>query len=236
MKIDGLTLEDIKQIDVRKLDARALQAIVQKLVDAGNKRIKRLEKTGLAKNSPAYQYLRTGKKHKGKVQRFTGKVAKPKSKAEKKLYSQSKGAYKRAKLLREYSRASKFLFESKTGGIKGLRSVMKQMESRFAGYGELTKAQRQDFWEAYNRLLNSPEGALIQKKGAEGGVMTSSEAQRVLYSEMYGEDSASADDVIANMREALGEAYEERRARESEAEEENALDLSLGDDEEDWDW
>lgn len=224
MKIDGLTLEDVRQIDPRKLDTRTLKALTQKLASAANKRIKRLEKSGLSKQSPAYQFLRGGAKHKGLVQRFTSKTKKARTKAQRKMGK----TYERSQLLTEYSRASSFLFESKTGSVRGAKASAKKIEDRFAGYFDLKRSQRRDFWEAYNRLLNSREGGLISKKGAEGGVITSDEAQRVLYSQMFGSGSMNADQAISHMQEMLDEQYQEMMEEEEYEQEQNPLNLDLG--------
>ena len=226
MKIDGLTLEDVRQIDPRKLDTRTLKALTQKLASAANKRIKRLEKTGLSKQSPAYQFLRGGAKHKGRVQKFTSKTKKARTKAQRKMGK----TYERSQLLSEYARASSFLFESKTGSVRGAKASAKAIEERFSGYYDLRKSERRDFWEAYNRLVNSREGALIARKGGEGGVITSSEAQRILYDEMFGDNAMDAGKAIDTLSDMLEEQYQEMMGEEEYEQDENPLELDLGED------
>ena len=210
-KIHGLTLEDIREVDPRAVPTEVLQAYVQKMADAGNKRIRRLLKSGKSQYSPALQFLRTGKRHKGKVKMFTGKLKNAMTKAQLK---RGKGYY-RAQLLKEFTRAYTFLFESKTGSVKGAEKFRKDMEKRFPDYWDLSKSQRKDFWEAYNRLLTTPEGAMVIKKGSEGGVITSSEAQRVLYAEMKG-NGLSADEAIRNLQERLEAEYEQLQEEDDE--------------------
>ena len=231
MKIDGLKLSDLKNIDPRKLDTRTLRSLTQKLASAANKRLKRLEESGLSKQSPAYKFLRSGKKHKGKVKRFSTSFAKPTTAKGKRLGKN----YVRNKALKEWTRAYDFLFKSKTGTIAGAKRNLREIEKRFPSYFDLRKSQRKEFWDAYNRLLSTREGEIIQKKGKEGGVITSDEAQRILYDDMFGDDPMDAETALSFMQQRLEGQYELLKEREAEAEA-NPLELSLGDDEEDTDW
>lgn len=233
MRIDGLTLDDIAQIDPRKLDTETLKSLTQRIAWEANRRIKRLEKSGLMKYSPAYKYLRSGEKHKGKVQKFSSKIAKPTTKREQKRKEKMGKNYERLKLLTEYSRASEFLFDKKTGGVMGTKKMMKDIEDQFTGYYDLKKSQRKDFWDAYHRLLTTPEGSLIVKKSNDGGAMTSTDAQRILYEDMFGDKSARppADEAITRLQKALEVAYEEKMREQIENERDNALDTDVGSDE-----
>ena len=56
---------------------------------------------------------------------------------------------------------------------------------------------------------------MVIKKGSEGGVITSSEAQRVLYAEMKG-NGLSADEAIRNLQERLEAEYEQLQEEDDE--------------------
>ena len=232
-KIDNLTLTDIKNLDPRKLSTSTLKTIVGKMTEEANRRIRRIEKAGLAKKSPAVRWLRGGKKHMGKIRYFSMDVKDPwKKKNVKRGYS-----YYRDQYLEKASELYTFLFEAKTSSVKGVKSFQKDLEARFPGYGELSRARKNDFWEAYNRLLQTPEGQLIRKKADEGGVITSSQAQKVLLSEMEGSGFMDADEIISKMQSTLQDEYEAMTEEAENAEQDNTLDIFLGgEDEDDTPW
>lgn len=227
VKLVGVSLEDIFAKDARTLDTITLKAYTQKLVSAYNKRLKRLEQSGYAKQSPAYKYLRGGETHTGKVTRLSTKIRDPYYKREK-----ERGVnYYRDKYLKIFAEAKSFLDDRKTSSIKGVKEMMKELEKRLPDYYSLKKSQRKDFWDAYNRLLTTKEGEIISKNGQEGGVLTSSQAQQILYDDMFGDDPMDAETAIFFMRQRLEDKYSELKEREAKTYE-NPLNTPIGNDEE----
>lgn len=232
-KIDNLTLADIKNLDPRKLSTSVLKTVVGKMTEEANRRIRRMEKAGVAKKSPAVRWLRGGAKHMGKIRYFSAKVKMPRS-----LKNVKRGkSYYRDQYLKKASDLYTFLYEAQTSSVKGVRKFRDKLDEKLPGYWDLSMTKRKEFWDTYHRLLESPEGQNIRKKSDLGAVMTSSEAQRLIYEEMLRTDFHGADDIIDQMQALLQEEYERMTEEAENAERENALDLSLGgEDEDDTPW
>lgn len=188
---------------VVSLSARELRSLTKTLVDASNKRIKRLEETKTAKFSGAYRSLRGGKLHRGKLRKF--------SIDKKALKVKSKAGY-RNKLLKEFARASRFL-NDKTSSVAGTRKVVKDVESRIGKFK--SKAQANRFWDAYN-AIRKDYGDVIN-----GRKISTDEIQATIYGRIYKggkERKDEIDDIIEAMRGELESKYVKGEKAENEGE------------------
>ena len=114
MNVKGLKMTDILDIDLdtfNNLNEKELRALTSRLVSAGNKRIRRLEKHDI--NSPAMQSL-------GNEKKFSTKLSKDTSKQQ-----------RVNKLRAEFSRARSFL-TSETSTISGYKQFNKRTIKRIA--------------------------------------------------------------------------------------------------------
>lgn len=228
VKIDDLTIRVLKDVDPRKLTTSELKTVVDKMTQLANNRIRIIERAGLAKSSPALKWLRGGEKHLGKIHYFDTKLKDPwKDKDTERKY-----AYYRDQLLAKSRDLYTFLFEAKTSTVPGIREYRKELSQRLPGYWELSRARKNDFWDAYHRLLETREGGLVQKDADQGGVKTSSEAQAMLFSEMKPGKFKNADDAIQAVQDKLNEEYEKLEEEKKHAEETNPMQVSMGSSEE----
>ena len=195
---------------VMSLSAKELRSLTKTLVDASNKRIKRLEETKTAKFSGAYRALRGGKLHRGKLRKF--------SIDRKALKVKSKAGY-RNKLLKEFARASRFL-NDKTSSVAGTRKVVKDVEKRIGKFK--SKAQANRFWDAYN-AIRKDYGDVIK-----GRKISTDEIQATIYGRLYKdgkERKNEIDDIIDNMREELERNYVKGEKAEADKEPESPFKI-----------
>ena len=156
MEIKGLSIDQIMDIswsDMKKMSLKELKALSQRLNSAGNKRLRRLEKSGEAKWSPAYSYI---KKSGGDFS--------------------VKGKEDKISVMNEIQRASGFL-QAKTGNISGAKKYrQKQKEIVDQGvrevnrpkdlYDDITPTQQKKITKAIESLKKS-HGDIIDKLGEE---------------------------------------------------------------------
>ena len=204
-----------------RLKTNELKALTKSLVDASNKRIKRLEESKMHLFSGAYRSVRGGKKHKGAVRKFTID--------QKALKVKTKGGY-RNKLLKEFARASRFLKDD-TSTIKGTNKLMEDVANRLVGNkpGEedkkpiikfKSKAQAIRFWDAYN-AIRADYGDVMKARKIGTEVMQMEIFGRIYYDGK--EHKNDIDEIINNMRKELENRYvkgEKAEIKEAEANEE----------------
>ena len=216
MNVKGLSIHDILGLNdyqLSKMTAGEMKQVTQRLASAANKRIRRLQRSGLTTESGAYRGLRGGRKHKGKLRTFSTdyknlKIKPVKSrKTGKVTYPSAKG-----KLWKEFRRASQFL-NDKTSTIAGTREVVKAVTERLGKFR--SKAQASRFWDAYN-AIKKDYGDLVK-----AGLVDSDQIQKALYDRVYsngkmkvGEEQDRIDRVIDNMRGELERLYGERKIEE----------------------
>ena len=235
-KVSSIHLKDLEEIDPREKSTEALYAMVKTMSRIANRRLRNLERRGLAEYSPAYKYRRGGELHRGKVKYFDTKLKNPV--ATQKNLKRGKGVY-RDQLLAMHTELYTFLFQAKTTTIEGAEKFKRNLEKRFdRDYWRLTKSQRKDFWDTYHKFLESSEIPVSKDKDA-GGVITSSSAQRVLYDFMFesgvkgGKKKPSPginqDITLEYMKDYL-ENLEEEKARKNAEKEEiyDTLSTSIG--------
>ena len=112
MDIKGLSIDDIIDMDwrdINKLSNAELKQLSSRLNSASNKRLRRLESSGLSEWSPAYQH----------VQRSGGDFS-------------VKGKETRVQIKNEIERASDFL-RAQTGTAAGTREHMRVMDALYEG-------------------------------------------------------------------------------------------------------
>lgn len=135
--VTGLSIEDILKMDydkILKMNEKDLKRVTSRLVSSANKRLVRLEKSEIGKNSPQYQNY----KERGTKFSVKGK--------------------NRAQTLKEF-KALKTFHESKTGSVRGFKKVRKQQAERL-GEIKLTEYQNNRFWKVYHELENNNSGVL----------------------------------------------------------------------------
>ena len=143
-----LTVKNLLNLDYAEINALTkdqlsqLRKAVKVLADAGNKRLKRFEDAG--EESPAYQYIKGGKRAKGK---FSTKG---------KDLEQLKG---------EFKRAADFM-KSATGSLKGWKEVKQNTIDKLRAESgiDLSIDEFDVFWRAYTELTKSDAGKKAAKQ------------------------------------------------------------------------
>lgn len=137
--IEQLMGLDIK--DIQRMNKRELSVVVSTLASAANKRLVRLEKSGVGELSPAYQQVQK------RGQKFSA-------------------AGKSVNQLRnEYKAVTQFL-KRKTSTVKGWKKALKEMYSRIGG--NFTSATQESlFWKAYRKIESGEYGAVMSYGSTE---------------------------------------------------------------------
>jgi len=211
MKIDvtGLSIDDIMGMDwavINRMSETDLRAISSRLNSAANKRMKRIEKSGLSKYSPAYEHV----KEKGNFS-TKGKDA--------------------VALKNEIQRATGFL-QAKTGSVSGARAHRERVQEILSGspkvkasgpkgkttttapafdpqLDSMTKAQKKKLYGALDKLRES-NAADVHNIGSDVII-------RELRRTQLKDRRMSADNLIRHLQEKypeLMEESEEKYARE----------------------
>lgn len=124
LNVSGMSVEDIRQLDTRTLSDKALKQALNRLVSAGNKRLRRLSADEYGQYSP------------------TAKQTKAFS---------AKGLKTRGEIKAEYERVRSFLDPSKKSHtVRGWRNIVKKMK-RKGVTDEQVKSP--DFWSLYRQFL-----------------------------------------------------------------------------------
>lgn len=210
MKFKG-SIKDILAMtdeDINGMNADELKAVTKRLVDASNKRIKRLEQTRstysrgrLATQSRAYQGLINRKT--GEVKRFS---------VSDKAIGATGAVDRKGKLHQEFARAKRFL-EAKTSTITGTMELAENLskELKFA-----TNKAETAFWELYGQIAKNNKD-LIGGANTEGYAITSNEFQRVLYDRVFQGKSPTKRNIrkpksiVKDMTDYLNNLYENQQ-------------------------
>lgn len=125
------TISEIIEMDLghmKGLSQSSLARLTSRLVSAYNKRAKRLEQSGMAQYSPAYQGIARENKTRLSVKGKTWN-----------------------ELIKTLSDAKRFLSERVTSSVTGAKKVRKEMEKRI-GHSFRSHEEAQRYWEAIDKL------------------------------------------------------------------------------------
>lgn len=129
--VNGLTWKDVIELNpthISGISQKSLAKLTSRLVSVYNKRVKRLENSGMAQFSPAYKGLVESGKTRLSV----------------------KGA-SQEQLFDVFRDAKRFLSERQTSTIKGTQKLIDDIADRL-GYRFQDKTESHQFWEAYDKL------------------------------------------------------------------------------------
>ena len=125
------TISEIIEMDLghmKGLSQSSLARLTSRLVSAYNKRAKRLEQSGMAQYSPAYQGIAKENKTRLSVKGKTWN-----------------------ELIKTLSDAKRFLSERVTSSVTGAKKVRREMEKRI-GHSFRSHEESQRYWEAVDKL------------------------------------------------------------------------------------
>ena len=152
--VSGLSIQDIMDMDVdtfNRLNERQLRQVTSRLVSAGNKRIRNLQKKGM--NTPAMQSL-------GTRVGFSVKIPAD-------VKSQQRVNY----LRNEYSSVRNFL-TAKTSTIRGAMQVYNSVKSNLADHLGISVSQlnKVNLTRAFEILHKMQENGQVEESLKKGGV------------------------------------------------------------------
>ena len=183
MDVKGMSIEDIINLDfedIQKLTRKELATVTSRLVSATNKRIRRLEKSGLGE-SPALRSLkeRTG---------------------EDRLSVKGK---KHGQLQKTFTEAKHFL-TLKTSTIGGYRKVVKNVRKTVSQ--RIGKdVSEVDISKLYSTLHKAQEMGLVDRRGSKG----SEYAVNQIIDILENNPDKSIDDIVDDINDWYSEMYEE---------------------------
>lgn len=184
-----LTVKNLLNLDYTEINALTkeqtaqLRKAVKVLADAGNKRLKRFEDAG--EESPAYQYIKGGKRAKGK---FSTKG---------KDLEQLKG---------EFKRAADFM-KSATGSLRGWKEVKQNTIDKLKAESgiDLSPDEFDVFWRAYTELTKSDAG----KKAAK-----QYKYQILEHIDQLMKPGTTVDEIVSKMTKTMDKLYEQIKEEE----------------------
>lgn len=199
--VTGMSVSDIMDIDIQtfnRLREKDLRAITSRLVSAGNKRIRRLEKNQVI--SPALQSLGTDRRFSTKLPKGVGKEQRVNA------------------LRQEFSSARQFL-SMKTSTMKGYNQYIKELkqdiaESTGMSYKEIKNVNMGKVFETLHKLQE--RGTIPSYTGAKGGSKGSIHARDYIVEQMVNNPEESMDVLLTKTEEDYNEYYEEQETGEIE--------------------
>ena len=199
MNVKGLKITDILNIDLdafNKLTESELRALTSRLVSAGNKRIRRLQKHDI--NSPAIQSL-------GKEKKFSTKLDKGTSKQQ-----------RVNKLRAEFSRVRSFL-NSETSTISGYKKFRQRTYERIHKETGIPKDKLAKIGNKLFDLLHKAQnmGLVSSYRGSKGSI----QARNVIAEILIDKPDADEDTILRWLEEQTDELYEDQEELEDETEE-----------------
>lgn len=209
-KVAGKSVKQLLRLSYEKTISRMsekdLSNVVNRLVSATNKRIRRMSESDINKLSPA---LRSRIKQGGE---FSVAYIR---KSLKDYYDKNKGkkvslsAKRRDEYLHVYATIKGYL-KLKTSSVRGWKKVRQETIDRI-GIEFATKEQADDFWEAYRRLS---EMYTFDEKGTRGSRFTSDRIQELL-AVQYKKDgfNTSVEDVVGTMKGKVEKLYEQMQRK-----------------------
>lgn len=132
--ISGMTLKSIIDLDpthLKNLSRSSMAELTSRLVSAANKRLTRLERTGMDIYSPAYK----------------GRVKEGQTKADR--FSVKGKSFNQ--LQSEFAKSKSFLTEKKTSSVAGAKLAQREMEQRIGKHFE-SKEEANEFWANVKKL------------------------------------------------------------------------------------
>lgn len=190
--VTGLSISDIMNIDIdtfNKLGSQDLRRITSRLVSAGNKRIRALEKKGIS--SPAYRSI-------GESGKFSVKM--PKGLNKQQIAN---------KLRSEYSRVRSFL-SKKTSTIRGYNEYMKNVKEEISkSIGKSVKDV--NVTKAFEILHKMQESGRIpvNTTGSKGGSKGSIHARDFIIQKLIENPELSEQTLMEDTQEDYENYYEE---------------------------
>lgn len=191
MNVKGLKITDIMNIDLdtfNRLNESELRAITSRLVSAGNKRIRRLQKNDI--NTPAIQSLGSEKKFSTKLSTSTSKQQRVN------------------KLRSEFARARSFL-ASETSTIGGYKKFVKKTKERIAD--ELGMSVKQidkklDINKLFDLLHKAQEKGLVSSyRGSKGSL----QARNIIADILINKPDVNEQNLFYWLENQMNELYEE---------------------------
>ena len=200
MNVKGLKISDILDIDLdsfNRLNEKELRALTSRLVSAGNKRIRRLQKYEI--NSPAMQSL-------GDTKSFSTKL------------DQNLSSQQNVNRLRsEFARARSFL-TSETSTIGGFKKFVKRTKERIAKEMNMpvkTIEKKLNVKRLFDILHKAQQKGLVSSyRGSKG----SEQARNIIAEILIDNPNADEDRIMDFLEEQTNELYENQELEESEDE------------------
>lgn len=125
LNVNGMSIEDIHQLNTRNLSDAELKAAANRLNSAANKRVRRMMADEYGRNNPAFEKLEV---------------------KDGKAFS-TKGLKTRAQIKAEFDRVRSFLDPSKTSHtVKGWRKIVTKMKKKGVTEEQLTS---HEFWAMF---------------------------------------------------------------------------------------
>lgn len=208
LDVSGLSISQLEDLlntpTARKLTKGDLDAILRRLRSAANKRLKRMEQTGMTSTSPAYQKRRQKRNNKyvGKARRW---------KAKKKQSHRQK-----TNEIEEILRWMKL----KTSQVRGAKEVMRKIAEDIGEFP--TTEDANNFWDTYHKLLE--EYPLIRDKN-DAFYMS---LRKKLYQRMFDKDKPAKtplEDIMDEMRSIIEEELKSRQGDLDDSNEEIFQDI-----------
>lgn len=201
MNVKGLKISDILNIDLdafNKLNEKELRALTSRLVSAGNKRIRRLQKHEI--NSPAMQSL-------GNEKAFSTKLSKDTTTQQ-----------RVNKLRAEFSRARNFL-NAETSTIGGYKKFKKKTINKIAKDLNMTEKVVEKSLDV-NRLFDllhkaQQQGLVSSYRGSKGSI----QARNVIAEILIDKPDVKEDTLLYWLKNTQDELYESQEELEDETEE-----------------
>lgn len=197
----GLSTSDILKMDVYKLNAKSLRAVVNRLVSSANKRMRRL-----LKNAPSSPALRQHYDYENNIIKpFTLKGAKTRNDVE--------AVMKRVK---------NFL-QAETSTIKGYKEYQRQFKTQFGEFE--SKEQANEFWRTYNKWVDThPE--LYNLHGDTNGLVDMFYDEYIIKGRSSRGTSSKITRALNKMHQAINlKESEEDELRMNDLKEENAFKI-----------
>ena len=193
--VSGMSISDIMNIDIdtmNKMGESDLRRVTSRLVSAGNKRIRAIERKGIITH--AYRNLGTNT-------RFSTQVGENLS-----------GSQRVNKLREEFSRAKRFL-SAKTSTIRGHKAVIKAVKEKLSestglSMKEINKINITKGFEIFHKLQ---ESGRIPSKGSKG----SDKFRDYIISQMHENPDLSEEGLMERVTQHYQEIYEEQETEET---------------------
>lgn len=199
--VTGLSIQDIMNMDINDINRMGesdLRRVTSRLVSAGNKRIRLLEKRGIV--SPAYSSLGTS------GNKFSTKLA-PDVDVTQRVNS----------LKQEFSRVRNFL-AMKTSTISGYNKYINEMKEDISASTGLSKKDLKsvDLGKAFATLHKLQQSGKIpvNTTGTKGGSRGSTHARNYIISQMVDNPTISEEDLMKMTQEDYNDYYDETEETE----------------------